>query len=1007
MKVAAPRIRITNLIKSREIMKDTSFNKTKLAAAISVLLGTTAAAPVYAEEAEDINNAAAVAAQDDAVENEDDGAQTVIITGIRGSLVRSMDVKREATGVVDAISAEEMGKFPDTNLAESLQRITGVTISRSNGEGSEITVRGFGPSFNLVSLNGRQMPGTGNTRSYDLANLSSEAISSIEVIKTSRAEKPSGGIGAYVNINTTKPLASPGLKYSLSTKGIYDTSTVTGDKVTPEIAAVFSNTFQDEKFGVALSFSHQERDFQQQSAQVDGWQANQSLGGATGADAIDNRPVDADGNPIGPSFLPRNMGYSIADFERERSNGQVTFQFAPNDNMRATLDYTMSETETANESLAFGVWFNFGGNINSYELDENGTAVRFSEANNDFAHTARKSTTLVEAESIGFNFDWQVTDDINVVVDYHDSYNQIDFGADKGSNSAPFVIIGPNNLDFKEYDYRTGEIPQVFMAWADGEAETNPGEFDPLFARFDTSAGKSEVQQFQLDGEWVNPANSFWTGVKGGLAFTAQTIGGYGAGVDQQGPNGYNGNQAVFPDSMFTRNDTGNFLDQFEGGGSDLTTNYYYTYDFDEAISRMAAFFPGFLTDPFATGGKDSIASVEEDTASIYLQTSMEFDVKDMPVNLNLGLRYEETDVTSIVKQRVEQEIVWLNPTEWNLRFQDSDNGFVETTGTYDVLLPTMDLSVEITEDIVGRFSAGQSITRAPLGNLAGVRTLSSNPKPGGRNGSSGNPGLLPFESTNIDVSFEYYYEEGSYMSLGLFKKTVDNFIQTDFSTITVDGLRDPFLGPRRIAAEADVVARGDQPTVTAIFDQIIANGGGNADGQVVQNADDPLVEWLVSQPINGDSKEVHGVEFALQHLFGESGFGTMFNFTLVDGDVEFDPESLDPQAPLNGLSDSANLQGFYEKDGLSVRLTYVWRDEYLIGVGQAQGSSDAPPQFAKSYEQWDLSANYEVTDNLTVFFEGINILNETEQSFGRYREQFLSARQYGPRYSLGARYTF
>lgn len=986
-------------------MKQMTFNKKRIAAAISMLLGTGVVLPSFAAEEE---QNADVVSQTTAVETQEaEDSPVVLITGIRGSLMRSMDMKRDATGIMDAISSEEMGKFPDTNLAESLQRITGVTVSRTNGEGSQITVRGFGPSFNLVTLNGRQMPGTGNTRSYSLENLSSEGVSTLEVFKTSRAENPSGGLGATVNISTTRPLDAPGLKYSVSGKGIYDTTNKKGEDITPEVAALYSDTFADDTFGVAVSFSHQERSLQQQSAQIDGWQANQSLGNASGDNAIDNRPVDANGDPIGNTFLPRNMGYSINDLERSRTNGQLTFQYAPTDTLTATLDYVATESETASESLAFGVWFNFGGNINSYELDENGTAIRFNEANNDYAHTARKATTLVEAESIGFNLDWQATDDINLQMDYHDSYNKINFGADKGSNSAPFIIIAPNNLTGKEYDYTSGEVPQIELFWPDGIDEAQPGDFDPLFARFDTSAGHSEIQQLQFDGEWINPANSAWLDVKFGLASTAQKIGGYGAGNDQQGPNGYNGNQAIFPDSMFIRHDTGDFLDQLSGGGNGLTTNYYYTYDFDEAVSRVAAFFPNFLTDPFATGGKDTIAIVEEDTKSVYLQSAFEFDIADMPVDLTVGVRYEETDVTSTVKQRVERRIVWLNPTEWNLQFEDGENGFVTTTGNYDVLLPQMDFSIEIAEDLIGRFSAGKSITRAPLGNLAGIRSLSANPKPGSRNGSSGNTNLKPFESTNLDVSLEYYYAEGSYVSLGYFKKDVKNFISTDFSTITVDGLRDPFFGPRRVQAEADVVARGDQPTVTAIFNQIIANGGGNADGQVVQNGDDPLVSWLISQPTNGADKEVYGIEFAVQHLFGETGFGASFNTTLVNGDVEFDRDSLDPQSPLNGLSDSANLQGFYEKDGWSVKVTYAWRDEYLIGIGQAQGSSDAPPQFGEEYGQWDMSVNYDINEELTVFFEGINLNNETERSFGRYEEQFLSARQYGPRYVLGGRYTF
>ena len=149
--------------------------------------------------------------------------EEVVVTGLRASLQASMDIKRDAVGVVDAITAEDMGKFPDTNLAESLQRITGISIDRRNGEGALVTARGFGPQFNLVTLNGRQMPGAdgfGNgeitiggqgsgTRSFNFAQLAAEAVTGVEVYKTSRADLPSGGIGATVNIKTARPFDNP------------------------------------------------------------------------------------------------------------------------------------------------------------------------------------------------------------------------------------------------------------------------------------------------------------------------------------------------------------------------------------------------------------------------------------------------------------------------------------------------------------------------------------------------------------------------------------------------------------------------------------------------------------------------------------------------------------------------------------------------------------------------------------------------------------------------------
>ena len=392
-------------------MKNSKFLKKPIALAISSILATGLSAPL-------------IAAEENLIENTDSEVEVIEVKGIKGSLIRSMNLKRSMSGVVDAISAEEMGKFPDTNLAESLQRITGVSVSRSNGEGSEITVRGFGPDFNLITLNGRQMPGTGNSRSYSLENLSSDGVSALEVYKTARGEQPSGGLGATVNIVTVKPLQSPGEKYTLSAKGIYDESNVTGDDITPEFSALYSNTFVDETFGLALSFSHQERDFQKQSANIQGWQfqPDAQLPSLDADKIIDNRSANA----AAGAFFPRDMNYGIANVERERTNANLTLQYAPVDSLVISLDYTMGESTTGTNSVGWGQWHDYGGNINSYELDSNGTVLFADLSGNDGSYTANRDTTEVSEKSLGFNVEWQASDQLSFSVDYHDSESEED-----------------------------------------------------------------------------------------------------------------------------------------------------------------------------------------------------------------------------------------------------------------------------------------------------------------------------------------------------------------------------------------------------------------------------------------------------------------------------------------------------------------------------------------------------------------------------------------------------
>lgn len=983
-------------------MNRKNLTKTRLAASISLCLASSLM-PAMAQEADKAKAA-------------DKDIEVIQVKGIRGSLIRSMDVKREANGVVDSISAEDMGKFPDTNLAESLQRITGVSVSRSNGEGSQITVRGFGPEFNLVTLNGRQMPGTGYSRSYNLENLSSEGVSALEVQKTARAENPSGGLGATVNIITAKPLARTGEHYSVSGKAMYDSSNEAGDDVTPEMAALYSNTFADDRIGFAISLSHQERDFQKQSANIQGWQANVGLPSLAADKVVDRRATDASGKKVGNYYFPKDMNYAIEDVQRERSNGQITFQYEPIDGLVGTLDYTASKALTGSNSIGWGIWNEFGANINAYELDERGTATFADISGNDGSYTASKGTTEVLARSLGLNLAWEMNDDWSFGLDYHDSDNKTDNGADKGSRNSGQVILGSDQLVTKIYDYRQGEIPQAMVLWRNGTNELSPGEIDSNFSQFFHSPGEAAIEQVQFDGTWTN--NTFkipLVNVKFGAAYTDQTMGGYNAWSGLRGGPGFTQRfPQIFPDNMFVRRDTGNFLNQFTGGGNSLQPNYYYTFDYDEAVARQTAYLNAALLGQDAYvpdayfDGIDSQSSVQEQTQSLYVQSQWEFEAMAFPVQVNAGLRYEQTDVLSTVKQRVEKQVNWESASEWIMKYQAAGtDDFLSLEGDHDLLLPMLDIKVDVTDDVVARFSWGKTIARAPLGNLAGGRSLSGSPKPGSRTGGQGNPSLLPFTSTNLDLSLEYYYAEGSYAAIGYFKKDVDNFIKTTITQTTIDGLHDILDGPRYRQAVANIVGRGGQATSSAVFDEMIALGYANAEGKIEPTSADPLIVWNISQPTNSDTKSVDGIELAVQHLIGETGFGVGINGTWVNGDVEFNTESLDQQEPLTGLSNSANFQVFYEYEGWSAKATYAWRDSYLIGVGQSQGSADAPPQFAKAYGQWDMNLSYAWNENLTVFVEGVNLNNETEQGYGRYEEQFLFARQYGPRYSLGARYNF
>src|SRR5262245_19996009 len=294
-----------------------------------------------------------------AQEQSSEDLEEVVVTGLRGSLKASMETKRDAVGVVDAINAEDIGKFPDTNLSEALQRITVDSIDRRNGDGALVTARGFGPSFNMITLNGRQMPAAdtygggdaitggvgGNSRAFNFANLAAEAVNAVEVYKTGRADVATGGIGATINVRTARPLDNDGMVLNLGVKAINDTTNRVGDDFTPEFSGIFGFANDAKTFGFGLSASYQQRDSGTSTSTVNDWhiQAWDSSNGGINNNNRDRAPlyVNNNGTPTipGDDFtqativnapangqlygIPNDIRYAFSDSERTRTNLQA------------------------------------------------------------------------------------------------------------------------------------------------------------------------------------------------------------------------------------------------------------------------------------------------------------------------------------------------------------------------------------------------------------------------------------------------------------------------------------------------------------------------------------------------------------------------------------------------------------------------------------------------------------------------------------------------------------
>lgn len=945
-----------------------------------------------------------------AMAQDDGNVEEVVVTGIRASLQASMDVKRNAVGVVDAISAEDIGKMPDTNLAESLQRITGVSIDRAGGEGSKVTVRGFGADYNLVTLNGRAMPSSGfDSRSFEFADLASESVSGLEVYKTGRASVASGGIGATINIKTLRPLDSPGLKMSVGVKGVHDTTVIEGDDLTPEISGLFSNTFADDTIGVSVTGSYQVRDqgnvgAYSQQWNTRAWDSSKGYNNITSrADAVlENQPSD------GQLFsTPIDFRLTIGDQERKRTNGQITLQYAPTDRLKATLDYTYSELEWHQDRIEQSVWFVGTGTHYVFDDETVKTPVVMSElidTPKDISFARQVQGNIRENNAVGFNVEFDATDNLSFNFDYFSATSKTKEYDPRGNLN---LSVAANVVKTQTMEWTSG-LPIMIVGIDDSVSGNGNGVLDA--ADMTTTAGTTnynwvndDIEQIRLNGSFKMEDSAINFGVEqrtndylGRSRGDCCIVFGDWGGADA----------AVVPDDLWHPRD---FLKSFDGypvgdsftGGMD--------WDFNEVahwVESQNGKLPNFRD--FPPSGKfeakprvSTYRGIKEEISAAFVEYKLSGDIGSMPFNLLAGVRYEQTDITSSTRAANPVRIRWTGDDDFVSDASTELTAF-SRDASYSHTLPSVDFDINLTDDIKARASVSQTIARPTYGLLRadiGVGDFRS------YTADQGNPGLLPLESTNFDLSVEWYYDENSYVSLGYYRKNVDKFNSTQAIDGTLFDLRDVTKGPRAQAAIAQLQAGGNAtPSKQEIYDQVLANQGDTGpNGNVIPDESDPLAVWHINTPINNKSATIDGFEFAIQHMFGDSGFGASANYTTVNGDIAYDNNRLGTQFALVGMSDSANASVFYDNYGLQARLAYNWRDQFLDTTNQYNNE----PGYTEAFETFDASVSYELTDNLSVTLEGLNLLGEDKRRHGRTAAELWNLEILGPRYTLGARYTF
>ncbi len=905
--------------------------------------------------------------------------EEVIVTGIIASLSRAMDVKREASTVVDSIASEDLGKFPDLNVAESLQRITGVSIDRDGGEGQQVTVRGFGPQFNMVLVNGRQIANDSSGREFNFDVLAADQISGADVYKSSQASLQDGGVGATIDVSTARPLDNPGFQVAGSIKAVYESLS---EESSPAASALISHTFNDDTMGILFAVSHQERAVQINRIETVGWRPGLTLENNAGDDDPDT--VETIATNV---YLPRNWDQIVDNQDRTRTNGSLVFQFAPNDDIAITLDGFVSTFEVDSLVTDLASWFE-PDRVGAAEVDENGTAIFFTQEQGldissgaprtDFVSHTRNSRDSTTA-GFGINIDYAITDKLSGVFDISTSEAEND---QAGKNR--FNVIGIDNN--YQFDTRSGSPVVSHDGFGNGNlpaVELNRAHYNERNGFTD----EDEITELKADFEYSSDTDVFQT-----LKFGAYTQSREKSRFQEFTNAGcaFCGYITPVPDGLMRTFTASNF---FSG-----LIDTFYTYDGEDYFDYLETPSTAELqdqiilaADPSATPDtagalgagfipelQDNRYTIEEDITSLYLDITFGHDIGDMPLTVNFGARYSETDIDVTAIQSSIDDVV---PTSDLTLFQNILGTPTEFTqgSSYANLLPSINVKLDITDDMVFRYAFYDSLTRPTLDQLSPA-TIFQQPRRQNLAADGGNPALKPFKSENWDVSFEWYYSDSSSLTFAFFNKEVDDFIVT----LTGD---ETFTLQDRIGQPDERCNVANEPTCADAFVLETEELFGSQE------------VYSVTRPQNTESAVVSGYEAAWTHVW-EFGLGVTVNATVVDSDAVIGADTTQSFA-LEGLGDSQNLVVFYENGPWQGRIAFNNREGFLRRL---DNGFNGEPINTRTFGQWDISGSYEITDYLTVFFEGINITEEELEQTGRFDNQIFTIEDNGSRFALGVR---
>lgn len=951
--------------------------------------------------------------------------EEVVVTGFRSSLNTALAEKRAETSAIDVIAAEDIGKFPDSNLAESMQRVPGVTLSRGDGgEGRNISVRGLGPLFTRVRINGMEAAaqtgssdiyGAGNNgRSFDFNVFPSEIFSQLAVRKTPSADVEEGSLGATVDLKAPRPFDFDTEQVlTLTGRGVFNTLT---EDVDPRVSMLFSQKFLDNTFGVLASAAFQKRNIRE-----------------VGYSAVDVLSANTNANNLGTNANPIWLPYCTPI-------GWTTTAPSPAPGGRGASDVNCSTNNPRTSNLqAYQTVYDLR-RPDAANIPGSGAFLpRLPRYVNSEQDTERTGGTL--------SLQWMPNENTNIAVDGLLSRYQVErrdnyilglsFGRNITNNGQPMVSV--RDISFDEH----GSVQTATFDGVDVRSEGLVDQFTSTFEQVNLTFEHRFNERFKING-LAGRSNSIWDGPMRLQTFldaidtdnfTLDFRNGretplIGFGIDVNDPNSFqyapspDGNQTVLggfsTQGKPSRNVTqiANFDLSGEWQATDLFAftlgGQYRESDFHSRVSNLVpaqvpvTALPAGVTvaditrtitdldDLFGSGAPASWVAVDskkwrdvfnfadmdfcgiecganqsqilEKITSGYLMVSFNSGSDwRIPIRGDLGVRYVKTDQAAVGYIPVVAPAGAPYPTVGQRNQVDR---------SYNDTLPSLNVVFDLTPDLLARFSAAKVMSRPELGNLTPTATITATT----RTGTVNNPFLEPIRAKTADLSLEWYFRPGSLLSVAYFYKDIETYIQRITSPVVYTELGLP-----------DALLAGTPSSPTDVFN--------------------------VSRLENTDGGPLKGFELNAQIQLDMlpgiwSHFGVLANYTRVESEIEYILTSnagvvtSSTTDDLVGLSkNSASGTLFYDDGRFSIRSTGSYRDKYIRGIPASAGS-DLQGNDATFYV--DASASWNFNDYLTLILEAQNLTNERNTLFiDSVREDTLFQTSIGRTYTFGATVKF